>query len=558
MQHLNLPQPDDWHLHLRDGPMLAAVAPASAARFARALVMPNLDPPVCTVAEAAAYRERIRTALGPAGDVFEPWMALYLMPGLGAAELARARDSGFVLGVKYYPAGVTTGAAHGVRRAEAIYPVLEAMERLDLPLQVHGEWPDPECDIDAREAVFIERVLEPVLRRFAGLRVVLEHVSTREGVAFVRDGPDRLAATVTVHHLLYNRNSLFAGGRLRPHHYCLPVLKAEPHRQAILEVVAAGHPRFFLGTDSAPHARTAKESAAGCAGVYSAPAALELYAEVFEAAGCLQRLPAFAAHYGADFYRLPRNAGQLTLQREDWQVPECLPGGAGQEVVPLRAGGTCRWRLLESARVKSPLGKRFRGYLPVVVDVETGGFNPQRHALLEIAAVLLRRGEGGALEPGATIHQHLEPFPGAKLDPKSLEFNRIDPEHPFRYAVPERDGLAEVFRAVRAAIRAEGCNRAILVGHNAAFDLSFLHAAARRAEIKRNPFHPFSCFDTVSLGALAYGQTVLARAVQAAGLEWNTAEAHSALYDAERTAALFCTIVNRWEEMAAPVSTAAR
>lgn len=355
MQRLNLPRPDDWHLHLRDGPLLAAVAPASAARFARALVMPNLEPPVRTVAEAAAYRERILGALGvPAGEAgaFEPWMALYLTPGLTAAELACAKDSGFVLGVKYYPAGVTTGAAYGVRRAEEIYPVLEVMERLDLPLQVHGEWPDPACDIDAREAVFIERVLAPVLQRFPGLRVVLEHVSTREGVMFVRDGPPRLAATVTVHHLLYNRNSLFAGGRLRPHHYCLPVLKAEPHRQAILEVVAAGHPRFFLGTDSAPHPRATKESAAGCAGIYSAPAALELYAEVFEAAGCLERLPAFAAHYGADFYRLPRNTGQLgqiTLKRESWTVPGRLPGGGGEELVPLRAGEACCWRLAEVA-----------------------------------------------------------------------------------------------------------------------------------------------------------------------------------------------------------------
>lgn len=355
MQYLNFPRPDDWHLHLRDGPLLAAVVPASATRFARALVMPNLEPPVCTVAEAAAYRGRIRDALGTSaggGGVFDPWMALYLTPKLTAAELTRAKNSGFVLGVKYYPVGVTTGAAYGVRQAEEIYPVLEAMERLDLPLQVHGEWPDPECDIDAREVVFIERVLVPVLRRFPGLRVVLEHVSTREGVMFVRDGPPRLAATVTAHHLLYNRNSLFAGGRLRPHHYCLPVLKAEPHRQAILEVVAAGHPRFFLGTDSAPHSRVLKESAAGCAGIYSAPAALELYAEVFEAAGCLERLPAFAAHYGADFYQLPRNTGQLgqlTLKRENWTVPGHLPGGAGEELVPLRAGEACCWRLVEDA-----------------------------------------------------------------------------------------------------------------------------------------------------------------------------------------------------------------
>lgn len=204
--------------------------------------------------------------------------------------------------------------------------------------------------------------------------------------------------------------------------------------------------------------------------------------------------------------------------------------------------------------MRSPLGKRFRGYLPVVVDVETGGFDPQHHALLEIAAVLLCRGDDDVLEPGTVIHHHLEPFPGAKLDPKSLEFNRIDPEHPFRYAVPEGEGLAEVFRAVRAAIRAEGCKRAVLVGHNAAFDLSFVHAAARRAALKRNPFHPFSCFDTVSLGALAYGQTVLSRAVQAAGLAWDEAEAHSALYDAGRTAALFCAIVNRWETMSVQVS----
>ena len=344
MQSLSLTRPDDWHLHLRDGSLLAAVVGDSAARFARALVMPNLEPPVCTVVAALAYRERIQAALPPGSD-FEPWMALYLHPDLSARELKRACDSGVVLGVKYYPAGVTTGSASGVRAAEAVYPVLEEMERLDLPLQVHGEWPDPACDIDAREAVFIERVLEPVLRRFAGLRVVLEHVSTREGVQFVRDGPKRLAATVTAHHLLYNRNALFAGGRLRPHRYCLPVLKAEPHRMAIREAVASGHPRFFLGTDSAPHPRAEKESAAGCAGVYSAPAALEFYAQAFASAGCLDRLEAFAAHHGADFYGLARNTDRIRLTRADWTVPARLPAGGADELVPLGAGELCPWRL---------------------------------------------------------------------------------------------------------------------------------------------------------------------------------------------------------------------
>ncbi len=339
MQKLSLPRPDDWHLHLRDGALLAAVVGDSAARFARALVMPNLQPPICTVAAALAYRARILAVL-PAGSSFVPWQALYLTPQLSAAELQRAVDSQVVLGVKYYPAGVTTGAAHGVRNAEDIYPVLEAMERLDMPLQVHGEWPD--CDMEDREAVFIDRVLVPLLARFAGLRVVLEHVSTREGVQWVMEGPERLAATVTPQHLLYNRNALFVGGRLRPHHYCLPILQAEPHRQALLAAVATGHPRFFLGTDSAPHPRLQKESAAGCAGVYSAPLALELYAQAFEQAGCLERLPAFAAHHGADFYRLPRNRGQVVLRRERWTVP--LSVGA-EEVVPLGAGGDCQWQL---------------------------------------------------------------------------------------------------------------------------------------------------------------------------------------------------------------------
>jgi dihydroorotase len=330
------------HVHLRDGELLRRTVADCAARFARAMVMPNLDPPVATTAQAAAYRERIIAAV-PATETFEPLMTLYLTESTPPAEIERARASGIIHGVKLYPRGATTHAGHGVREVSRVHPTLAAMEREGLPLLVHGEVTDPEVDVFDREAVFIERVLAPLIARFSGLKVVLEHITTREAVEFVRGGPATLAATLTAHHLLLNRNAMFEGG-LRPHRYCLPVLKRERDRRALVAAATAGPPKFFLGTDSAPHAVEAKESACGCAGVYTAHAALELYAEVFEAAGALGRLEDFASGYGADFYGLPRNRGSVTLVREPWPVPPVLPFGA-QALVPLRAGEHCAWRI---------------------------------------------------------------------------------------------------------------------------------------------------------------------------------------------------------------------
>lgn len=339
---LTLIQPDDWHLHLRDGPALASVLPHTVRRFARAIVMPNLKPPVATVAAAAAYRERILHAL-PAGARFEPLMTLYLTDNTAPAEIAGARASGFVHAVKYYPAGATTHSDSGVTRLERAFPALAAMEAHDLPLLVHGEATGPEVDAFDREAVFLDTVLAEIVRRFPGLRVVLEHVTTRDGVAFVESAGPRVGATITAHHLLYNRNALFQGG-LRPHLYCLPVLKREAHRQALVAAATGGNPKFFLGTDSAPHPRGEKESDCGCAGCFTAHAALELYAEAFAAAGALGRLEAFASLHGADFYRLPRNTGHITLVRTPQDVARELPFG-GQTVVPLRAGERLAWRL---------------------------------------------------------------------------------------------------------------------------------------------------------------------------------------------------------------------
>ena len=341
---LTLARPDDWHLHLRDGAMLAAVLPDTARRFARAIVMPNLKPPVVSTADALAYRERILAAL-PAGAVFEPLMTLYLTDRTPPEEITAARASGVVHAVKWYPAGATTNSEFGVTDIRRCDDTLAAMAELGLPLLVHGEVTDPDVDVFDREAVFIERELAPLLERHPGLRVVLEHVTTAEGVAFVQAAPDTVAATLTAHHLLLNRNALFSGG-IRPHHYCLPVLKRERHRAALLAAATSGSPRFFLGTDSAPHPRRAKEAACGCAGIYTAHAALELYAEAFEAAGALHRLEAFASHHGADFYRLPRNRDTVTLVREATPVPERIPAGE-DEIVPLRAGGRLRWRLVD-------------------------------------------------------------------------------------------------------------------------------------------------------------------------------------------------------------------
>jgi dihydroorotase len=343
MSEIVIRRPDDWHLHLRDGAALQAVLPFTAARFARAIVMPNLRPPVTTAALALAYRQRILAAL-PAGVSFEPLMTLYLTDTTPPAEIERARQSGCVWGCKLYPAGATTHSEDGVTDVLRIASVLERMAELGIVLQVHGEVTDPDVDIFDREARFIDRVLAPLIERHRNLRVVLEHITTRAGVDFVLGSRAGVAATVTPQHLLMNRNALFAGG-LRPHHYCAPVLKAEAERAALLEAVTRGSPRFFLGTDSAPHARGAKETACGCAGIFSAHAGLELYAEAFEAAGALDKLEGFAACYGADFYGLPRNEATVTLRREPWQVPAHYPFGA-DELVPLRAGERIGWRLV--------------------------------------------------------------------------------------------------------------------------------------------------------------------------------------------------------------------
>ncbi|HEY1726642.1 MAG TPA: dihydroorotase [Steroidobacteraceae bacterium] len=339
---LRLRRPDDWHLHLRDGPALRAVLPFSAARFARAIVMPNLTPPITTTELALAYRQRIMATL-PAGARFQPLMTLYLTDRTSAEEIERAHASGAVYGCKFYPAGATTHSDAGVSDVGRLEPALAAMSRLDLPLLVHGEVTDAGVDVFDREARFIEGTLAPLSERWPALRIVVEHVSSSVGVDFVRGARRGIAATVTPQHLMFNRNALLAGG-LRPHLYCAPVLKSEPDRRRLLEAVAAGDARFFLGTDSAPHARQAKEAACGCAGVFSAHAAIELYAEVFEAEGILPRLPAFASEFGADFYRLPRNPEQIALRREPWTVPDSYAFGDDQ-LVPLRAGTRLAWRL---------------------------------------------------------------------------------------------------------------------------------------------------------------------------------------------------------------------
>lgn len=340
---LTLTRPDDWHLHLRDGAEMAAVLPHTARRFARAIVMPNLKPPVVTTALAQAYRERILAAL-PAGLDFTPLMTLYLTDSLAPAEIRQARDSGIVFAAKLYPAGATTNAENGVTRLENIYPVLAAMEQAGMPLLVHGEATAAEVDVFDRERRFIDDALLPLLRDFSGLRLVFEHITTADAVDLVREGPPTLAATITPQHLLYNRNAILVGG-IHPHFYCLPVLKRERHRQALVAAATSGHPRFFLGTDSAPHAIGAKESACGCAGIYSAHAAIELYAEVFDQAGALDKLEGFASFHGADFHGLPRNCDQIQLRREPWRVPESYAFGTTQ-VRPLRAGETIGWRLL--------------------------------------------------------------------------------------------------------------------------------------------------------------------------------------------------------------------
>ncbi|HFC53542.1 MAG TPA: dihydroorotase [Gammaproteobacteria bacterium] len=343
MRKITLPRPDDWHLHLRDGATMAAVLPHTAERFARAVVMPNLNPPVTTTTRALAYRKRILEAL-PRGSGFQPLMTLYLTEATTPEEIERARQSGHVYGVKLYPAGATTNSAAGVRNIERCRAVLEAMAELGLPLLVHGEVTDPGVDIFDRERLFLERVLAPLLERLPQLKVVLEHITTREAVEFVNGAGPNLAATITAHHLAMNRNAMLAGG-IRPHHYCLPVLKREEHRMALVEAATSGSPRFFLGSDSAPHARNSKESACGCAGIYTAHAAIELYAELFAREGVLDRLAEFASGFGADFYGLPRNRESITLVERPWSVPQHYPLGGAAVVVPLHHGERIGWSL---------------------------------------------------------------------------------------------------------------------------------------------------------------------------------------------------------------------
>jgi dihydroorotase len=343
---LTLTRPDDWHLHLRDGAALRAVLPHTAQRFARAIVMPNLKAPVTTVTQALAYRERIRAALPP-GVRFEPLMTLYLTERTTPKEIAAAKKSGFVHAVKYYPAGATTNSENGVTDMARCRAVFAAMEQHELPLLLHGEVTNPAVDVFDREKFFIEQHLAALVRDFPGLRIVLEHVTTRQAVEFVTQAPATVAATITVHHLLHNRSAMFQGG-VRPHYYCLPVLKREEHRLTLVQAATSGNPKFFLGTDSAPHARRAKETACGCAGIYTAHAALELYAEVFEANGALKQLEAFASHFGPDFYRLPRNRDSVTLVKESWTVPGEFAFG-DDSLVPLRAGEAVAWKLLTQA-----------------------------------------------------------------------------------------------------------------------------------------------------------------------------------------------------------------
>jgi dihydroorotase len=341
MDRLTLARPDDWHLHLRDGTALAAVAGHSARQFGRAIVMPNLKPAIRTTQQALHYRERILQAV--AGSDFEPLMTLYLTDDTPAEEIARAKLSGRVHAVKLYPAGATTHSDEGVTRLSRCFHALEKMQELAMPLLVHGESTDPAIDVFDREKAFIEETLGPLIERFPGLRIVLEHITTRDAVQFVEVMGPNVAATITAHHLLMNRNALFMGG-IRPHHYCLPVLKREEHREALVDAAISGNPKFFLGTDSAPHPRAAKEAACGCAGIFTAHAALELYATAFEEAGALDRLEGFASIHGARFYGLPVSEAQVTLVREEWTVPDELDFGDGR-LVPLRAGETLPWKL---------------------------------------------------------------------------------------------------------------------------------------------------------------------------------------------------------------------
>ena len=338
---LTITRPDDWHLHVRDGEALQTVVPHTAAQFGRAIIMPNLKPPVTTAAQALAYKDRILAAV-PAGVDFEPLMTLYLTDNLAPDEIARAKAAG-VVAAKLYPAGATTNSDAGVTNMRKIYPVLEAMQREGMLLLVHGEVTSSDIDLFDREAVFIDQQLIPLRRDFPGLKIVMEHITTTEAAQYVGEADALLGATITAHHLLYNRNAIFTGG-IRPHYYCLPVLKRETHRRALVQAATSGSPKFFLGTDSAPHAAHLKEHATGCAGCYTAHAAMEMYAEAFDNAGALDKLEGFASFFGADFYGLPRNRGTLTLQRESWTPPESFAFGQAA-LKPLRAGEALPWRV---------------------------------------------------------------------------------------------------------------------------------------------------------------------------------------------------------------------
>ncbi len=342
MNKLTLTRPDDWHLHLRDGDALKAVLPDTARRFARAIVMPNLRPPVTNVQLATEYRQRILSAL-PNGAQFDPLMTLYLTDNTSVKDVEEAKTSGFVKAFKLYPAGATTNSDSGVTSLDKCASALSAMESLGVPLLVHAEVTDADVDVFDRERVFIDRHMKSLLAKYPKLKIVFEHITTKDAAEFVMSAPANVAATITPHHLLMNRNAMFTGG-IRPHHYCLPVLKREEHRLALVNAAISGSPKFFLGTDSAPHAKSAKEAACGCAGMYSAHAGIELYAEAFEAVGALDKLEAFASFYGADFYGLPRNQDQITLIKESWTVPESI-AFAGDVLVPLRADQTVAWKL---------------------------------------------------------------------------------------------------------------------------------------------------------------------------------------------------------------------
>jgi len=345
VNELTITRPDDWHVHLRDGAALVHTCADMARYFGRAIVMPNLTPPVISVADASAYRERLITAMKGLPRQFEPLMTLYLTDRTDAAEIQLAAAADFVHAIKLYPAGATTNSDAGVAKLDDLFPTLAAMEEADIPLLVHGEVTDGDIDIFDREKVFIDRHLIPIAERFPGLRIVLEHITTRDAVAFVREAGRNVAATITAHHLMFNRNDMLVGG-IRPHLYCLPVLKRNIHQNELMEAATSGNPKFFLGTDSAPHNRSAKETACGCAGVYTGHAALELYAEVFEQLGALEKLEDFASHFGPDFYRLARNTDTITLRKQAWNITDQLPLGE-QTLTPLRAGETVSWQVVD-------------------------------------------------------------------------------------------------------------------------------------------------------------------------------------------------------------------